>query len=122
MPVYQKKYKNGKAIKDTKGNSWYYRCYYTDMYGNRKQRESKLYSTKGQAQEEERIFLSTIVNFGIDKENANFSEVCNNWLEFKKEKVKSTSFYGITKLVGKHILPFFVKYKINYIKIEDINN
>ncbi len=122
MPVYQKKDKNGKVIKDTKGNSWYYRCYYTDMYGNRKQRESKLYCTKSQAQEEERIFLSSIVKSGIDEENADFCAVCSNWLEYKREKVKSTSFYGITKLVGKHILPFFTKYKINYIKIEDINS
>lgn len=37
MPIYQKKDKNGKVIKDAKGNSWYYRCYYNDIYGNRKQ-------------------------------------------------------------------------------------
>ena len=39
MPVYQEKNKN-KLTKD--GRSWYYRCYYTDIYGIRKQKISIL--------------------------------------------------------------------------------
>ena len=92
MPVYQKKDKNGKVIKDTKGNSWYYRCYYSDMYGNRKQRESKLYSTKGQAQEEERKFLLKINEKEIEIANINFKDLIDKFFGWKKGKVRTTSY------------------------------
>ena len=92
MPVYQKKDKNGKVIKDKKGNSWYYRCYYNDMYGNRKQRESKLYSTKGQAQEEERKFLLKINEKEIEITNLNFKDLIDKFFGWKKGKVRTTSY------------------------------
>lgn len=90
MPVYQKKDKNGKVIKDTKENSWYYRCYYTDMYGNRKQRESKLYCTKSQAQEEERIFLNSLMTETIVTK-IKFCDVFYEWLNIKKNQIKPTT-------------------------------
>ena len=119
MPVYQKKDKNGKVIKDTKGNSWYYRCYYSDMYGNRKQRESKLYSTKGQAQEEERMFLSnlTIETFVTKKK---FNEVFYEWLNIKKNQIKPTTYYCIKKKTEKYILSYFHKYNMKDITINTI--
>ena len=46
MAVYQEKDKK-KWTKD--GRKWYYRCYYTDIKGNRKQKISKMYETKKQA-------------------------------------------------------------------------
>ena len=62
MPIYQKKNKEGKILKDTKGNSWYYRCYYIDIYGNKKQRESKKFKSKGDAIKAEADFLASIKN------------------------------------------------------------
>ena len=121
MPVYQKKDKNGKVIKDTKGNSWYYRCYYNDMYGNRKQRKSKLYCTKGQAQEEERKFKQSLKTNSFYDTDIKFIDVYQEWLNFKKEKIKITTYYGVTKETNKHILEYFKDYKIKSININVIN-
>ena len=50
MPVYQEKNKN-KLPKN--GNSWYFRCYYLDIYGNKKQMQSKMYKSKTLAKDAE---------------------------------------------------------------------
>lgn len=121
MAVYQKKDKNGKVLKDTKGNSWYYRCYYTDMYGVRKQRKSKLYETKGKAQEEERLFLQSIKTTDIIDLNVSFEKVYNEFLKVKKEKVKITTYYGIEKEMNYNVLSYFKNYKLHDIKINNIN-
>lgn len=119
MPVYQKKGKNGKVIKDTKGNSWYYRCYYTNMYGNRKQRESKLYCTKSQAQEEERIFLNSLMTETIVTK-IKFCDVFYEWLNIKKNQIKPTTYYCIKKKAEKYILNYFCNYNIKDITINTI--
>lgn len=121
MAVYQKKDKNGKVLKDTKGNSWYYRCYYTDMFGARKQRKSKLYETKGKAQEEERLFLQSIKTTDIVNPNVSFEKVYNEFLKVKKEKVKITTYYGIEKEMDFYVFNYFKKYKLHDIKINIIN-
>ncbi len=59
MPQYQEKSKK-KWTKD--GHSWYYRCYYTDMYGNRKQKESEKFFTKKEAKDAEMEFLRKIAS------------------------------------------------------------
>ena len=57
MAVYQEKDKK-KWTKDKR--KWYYRVYYTDMYGNRKQKVSKMFKTSNEAKEAESQFLVTI--------------------------------------------------------------
>lgn len=126
MPVYQKKDKNGKILKNTKGNSWYYKCYYTDIYGNRKQRLSKLYKLSKDAKEAERVFLEetskSINNTTIvSDKNIDFMQIYNEWLLYKKAKVKSTTFYSVVKRCEHHIIPFFEKYKLFAIRINTIN-
>ncbi len=126
MPVYQKKDKNGKILKNTKGNSWYYKCYYTDIYGNRKQRLSKLYKLSKDAKEAERVFLEetskSINNTTIvSVKNIDFMQIYNEWLLYKKAKVKSTTFYSVVKRCEHHIIPFFEKYKLFAIRINTIN-
>ena len=46
MAVYQENDKS-KWTKD--GRSWYFRCYYTDIYGVSRQKQSKFYKTKTEA-------------------------------------------------------------------------
>lgn len=47
MPIYKKKDKNGKIMKNGKGiELWYFRDYYTDIYGNRKQYKSGVIAGK----------------------------------------------------------------------------
>lgn len=122
MPVYQKKDKEGKILKDTKGNSWYYRCYYIDIYGNKKQRESKKFKSKGEAIKAEAEFLTSIKNANELDINVSFTTVYDSWLEYKMNKVKITTYYCLKKKIDKHILDFFKDYKLHSIKLNILNN
>lgn len=42
----------------------------------------------------------------------NFKEVFSNYLDYKKDKIKESSYYDFVKLSEKHILPYFENYKI----------
>lgn len=118
MAVYQEKDKS-KWTKD--GRSWYFRCYYTDMYGKNKQKESKKYLRKKDAEEAERIFLTfvstnTVVNYDIT-----FEELYNEWYQYKAKIVKSTTAYDLKVKLGKHILAFFKDFRLHSIKVNVIN-
>lgn len=117
MAVYEKKDKK-KQTKD--GRKWYYRTYYTDMYGNRKQKVSKLYKTKLEAKEAESEFLINIKTNDETDLNISFESVCIEWLHYKKQLVKYTTFYGIEKKVKKHILSVFKKFQLHSIKTNQI--
>ena len=119
MAIYQEKNKE-KWTKD--GRSWYYKCYYTDMFGNRKQKVSKLFAKKKIAEDEERKFLIEIEKKDKVDSNIMFIDVYNEWLDFKKTQVKSSTFYTRKTRANKYILPFFEKYKITSIKVNIIND
>ena len=118
MPVYREKNKN-KWTKD--GRSYYFRCYYTDMYGNRKQKESKLYKLSSEAKEAEREFLNNVEKKDITDNNISFENVYNEWLLIKKRVIKCTTFYRLKKCLNKRVLSFFKKYKLHTIKMDTIN-
>lgn len=120
MAVYQRKDKDGKVIKDAKGNSWYYRCYFTDRYGNRKQTKSRLYPTKGMASDEEYDFLRKIKTTDKIDLNINFKKVCDEWLNYKKDKIKITTYYGVEKATKKYIYKYFCNFKLHDIKIHSL--
>lgn len=44
-----------------------------------------------------------------------FTFLMNEFLKYKEDKVKESSFYDLTKSVEKHILPFFSNYKLKEI-------
>ena len=118
MPVYREKNKN-KWTKD--GRSYYFRCYYTDMYGNRKQKESKLYKLSSEAKEAEREFLNKVEKKDEINNNITFEDVFNEWLLIKKRIIKCTTFYRLKKCLNKQVLSFFRKYKLHSIKMDTIN-
>ncbi len=118
MPVYREKNKK-KWTKD--GRSYYFRCYYTDMYGNRKQKESKLYKLSSEAKDAEREFLNSIEKKDITDTNISFEDVYNEWLLIKKRVIKCTTFYRLKKCLNKRVLSFFKKYKLHTIKMDTIN-
>ena len=119
MPVYREKNKN-KWTKD--GRSYYFRCYYTDMYGNRKQKESKLYKLSSEAKEAEREFLNSVEKKDITDTNISFEAVFYEWLSIKERAVKCTTYYRLKQNLTKHILNFFSKYKLHSIKMDTINS
>ena len=118
MPVYREKNKK-KWTKD--GRSYYFRCYYTDMYGNRKQKESKLYKLSSEAKEAEREFLNKVEKKDEINNNITFEDVFNEWLLIKKRIIKCTTFYRLKKCLNKQVLSFFRKYKLHSIKMDTIN-
>ena len=119
MPVYREKNKK-KWTKD--GRSYYFRCYYTDMYGNRKQKESKLYKLSSEAKEAEREFLNSVEKKDITDTNISFEAVFYEWLSIKERAVKCTTYYRLKQNLTKHILNFFSKYKLHSIKMDTINS
>lgn len=124
MPAYQKKDKNGKVIytKTNGKRSWYFRCYYTDIYGNRKQRNQGHYFSQKEALEEERKFLNeNAKKDNTDSSLVSFVEVFEEWQLFRKMQLKEQRYYGFEKRTDKYIRKPFEKYKLHYIKMNVIN-
>lgn len=115
MAVYQEKDKK-KWTKD--GRSWYFLCYYTDIYGERKQKESKKYLTKKEAKKAEAEFINS------DKKNSSnyfFNELKDLYLEEYKEKNKFETYLDTKNRIEKHITPIFGNIKVNGININHFN-
>ena len=119
MPIYQLKDKK-KWTKD--GRSWYFRSYYTDIRGNKKQKESKLFKTKFEAKEAEIEFLSKIKNSDNIDKSVMFDTVYKEWLELKRHTIKSSTFYGLKHRTDKYILNNFMFIKLHSIKLNIIND
>ena len=114
MGVYESK----KPTKD--GRKFYFRCYYKDRYGNNKQYESKKYKGIRECEKAEREFLSTIQYEDVPDYDISFKIVYDEFLDFKGTQVKSSSYYSRKHRDDLHIIPFFEKYKLHSIKINDV--
>ncbi len=103
MPVFKvKDYKitNGEKIKKTKGEYnketcngtkiWYFKCYYINALGERKQKKSKKFSTKEQAVKEEAKFLLSVGEYSTDN-NITFNRVYNELIQKKEVEVRPTT-------------------------------
>ena len=112
MAIYQEKNKN-KLPKN--GNSWYFRTYYTDIYGNRKQKQSKMYSNKKLAQDAEREFLNTINKHEEAKDKITFEYVYEEWFKIKAPTLKCTTFYRKKVCLDLHIFENLKTFKLKQI-------
>lgn len=112
MAVYKEE--NKKKIPKN-GNCWYYRVYYTDMYGNRKQKQSKMYATKKEAQEEERKFLNNINSHEDELKNITFEQVYEEWFKVKGPTLKCTTLYRKKGNSDLHILKELQEFKLQSI-------
>lgn len=110
MAVYQEKNKK-KWTKDSR--KWYYKCYYKDLQGNNACKKSKLFISKKEAQDQERIFLNE-VNLNIPTKAITFKELIDEYLNFQKDKVKITTFKDTKKRFKKFE-------KLYNIKLSDFN-
>ncbi len=115
MPVYPKD-------KSKNCQYWYYRCYYTDIYGKRKQKKSKMFKGKKVAKDAERKFLEESEKHDIIDKDILFEVVYDEWLELEKRKLKSTTYYGKKNRTNKYILSFFKDFKLHFIKINSVNS
>lgn len=122
MPIYKKKDKNGKIIKNEKGiELWYFRDYYTDIYGNKKQYKSGLIAGKKEVQDAERKWLEDLYKPVQQIASISFKDAFCEWQNYRKTELKETSYYGYKKRVDKYIYNHFENYKLHSIKINAIN-
>ena len=92
MPVYKKK-KKEKITND--GRAYYFREYYLDQYGNKKQYRSKYYMDKNKAEEERAKWLLGIKSNNEIDYNVLFNEVYEVWYSYKSMKLKCTTAYKL---------------------------
>ena len=88
MAVRQEKNKE-KWTKD--GRSWYYDVYYIDLTEKKKEKKSKLFFSKKEAKEAERIFLNSVYDNKINITNMQFKDLYESFCEYKKDKVRDST-------------------------------
>lgn len=99
------------AYKDKERGTWYAKFYFEDWTGTKKQKLKRGFSTKREAQEFERDFLSSQIKTCDIK----FSDLVNEYLEHIRSRLKATSVQNIEKAIGKHLTPFFGIMPVNTI-------
>lgn len=103
-------YKSDKKTKD--GRCWYFRSYKKDSLGNNKQYESKMYKTKSECENAERIFL---LENGFTN-NETFDIVAMSYFDNFTKTNKSSSKQSYLYDYNKHLKPF-----LGHLKIKNIN-
>lgn len=83
MPIYKE------------NDKYYFRCYYTTLTGERKQKKSKRFTTKKEAEEEQAKFI--LEKTDNKKSNITFKELIDSHYSFKKEIVKISTLADIEK-------------------------
>lgn len=134
MAVFQiKKYKiikdeNGNKVKKMKSKeeynretcggtkTWYFKVYYKDIFGNSKQKKSRLFELKREAEIEERLFLDNMVN----SHHTKFEIVANAYFKDYKSRMKDSSYDTYVDVYKNHIKVFFEGFYIEDIDIKVI--
>lgn len=106
MPVYQEQNKS-KWAKD--GRSWYFRHYYTNIYGKREQKESRKFFTKKEAKQAEKDFENELKQLNS---NMLFSKLKELYLIEYEKKNKKGTFEDTRDRINKHISPIFDDLKV----------
>ena len=102
MPVYQ----------DKRTKKWKFRVYADDVYGNRKQYERKGFNTKKEALEAE---ISFKLSNKSEYSKTTFNDLYNDYISYKRLRLKAQSFRSVESRFINHILPYFKNYKISKI-------
>ncbi len=118
MPVYQET--NKKKIPKN-GYSWYFRCYYNDIYGRKKQKQSKMYKSRTIAKDEERKFINNVENGKLNNKDIDFCDLYNNWWNVKKKELKITNANNLKPSLDKNMFSFFKPFKLSSINVAIIN-
>lgn len=101
---------------------WYFYVRYDDEFGKKKAYKSKMFFTKAEAEEAEATFKKKLKYGENANTNALLEDVTSEWLSYKKQLVKSSTFYGLYKKVHRYIIPKFESLKLSSIKIPTLNN
>ena len=101
------------VYKDKKRNTWFFRVYISDHYGNKKQKCRSGFITKGLAKTEEQKFLSDYTS--EECLDMSFGELYEVFITHKKQVLKPKSFSSNENVFKNHILPYFRDYKLKKI-------
>lgn len=111
MPIYETK----KPTKDSR--KYFFRCYYTDKYGAKKQYESKKYLGKRECERAERKFLEERDKYYLIENNSYdnlmFKDIYDEWWLYKRNTIKDTTLYTEHKNMDKRFLNYFKDYKLS---------
>lgn len=101
MPAYKYQTKDGKT-------KWYANFYYSDWLGQKQHKCKRGFTTKRDAQEWERNFLSK----GSKDPTITFQALAENYLEDMESRLKPTTLEGKKRHFDTKLLPYFGKMKI----------
>lgn len=113
MPVYKSK----KPTKD--GRAWYYKISYKDDYGNYKNKYSKYYLTKREAQEEEAKAI--IENDTTANNFKTINDLYKEYYIYQSSRLKPSSLYTLEKCFVV-ILPIIGNKKLPDLTVKQIEN
>ena len=95
-----------KAKDKTKdGKQWFFRLRYVDLSGERKQYKSKKYLSRKEAQDEEIKFIFNLSK-NENQSEMTFEELISVFMDYKKDKVRITTFKGYTNN-SKYLISFY---------------
>lgn len=100
MPIY----KTNRPSKD--GRIYFFKVQYRDHLNNTKKYTSKLYATKTQAKDEERIFLNQLEETNKAPIEMTMGDLWNKFLEYQEDKVKISTKRGY-HYKEKYLKPLF---------------
>ena len=109
-------YKSNTPTKD--GKAWYYMAYKKNFEGVNVKYKSKKYLTKREASEAEATFL-------LEKkvsDSKSFPIVCACFIKDRYKQKKESTAYDEEKVINNHILPFFKRFKVDLIGVNEINH
>ena len=84
-------YKDKRVTKD--GRCWYYKLRYDGLDGSHAQKRSKKYATKKEAEDAEFEFKLKLHNHE-NQSNMTFKDMIYIFIDYKKDKVKETTYYN----------------------------
>ena len=90
------------AYKD--GDTWFVKFYYQDWTGERKVKKKRGFKTKKEALQFERSFIDKASG---ENNSITVSDLCDQFLEFKRNRVKPTTLRGYQQAIDNHIKPYF---------------
>lgn len=106
------------AYKNKENSSWYISVYYKNWKGEQTRKVKRGFSTKHEALEWERNFLSQHSD-NLDMDFETFVEI---YINDMKERIKLNTWTTKVSIIEKKIMPYFRKKKMNEIKPTDIRS
>ena len=95
------------SYKSKTTSKWFCSFYYTDYQGKRKKKKKEGFTTKKQAEQYEREFLT----LHSGQPNITFTQLCNVFLEDYKNRVRTTTYNNLSNDIRVYFKDYFSDFK-----------